>query len=201
MPLCLVLLMVLACASVPDEAPAPQEPVTQEPVTQGVVTEPPQTVSVAEPAPAPVEQGFDPGSISMEHYEAVKEEVQALIAELNRIIRARNYHEWITHLSESFYREINSQAFLEERTEELFRRDQTVARSMGRDPRHVQRRVLRTAMDFFHHIVVPSRSNDRVDDIDFVSERQVKAYTIDVRGNRLILYNLEIIDGRWKIVS
>jgi hypothetical protein len=140
--------------------------------------------TVVTPEPTPVAQVFDPGNISEAQFEAVMEELKALIEGLNRIIRA-----------------ISSRDFLDERTEELFRRDVIVAQNMGRDPRTVERRVLRTARDFFNNIVVPSRSNDRVDDIDFVTENRVKAYTIDTRGNRLILYDLEIIDGRWKIVS
>jgi hypothetical protein len=172
--------------------------------------EPPQTPVSAEPVvPQPVEilvqiqeeQVFHPGSISEAQYEAAKLEVQALIADLNQIIRARNFEAWVSHLAISYYEQISSRAFLDERTEDLYRRDQIVAQNMGRDPRLVERRVLRTARDFFTHIVVPSRSNDRVDDIDFVSENRVKAYTIDARGNRLILYDLEIIGGKWMIAN
>jgi hypothetical protein len=188
----MVLLMILACGSVP-ETSAPTQPVSQVPSAE---TAPVQTVVVT-----PAEQAFDPRSITTEQYQTAMAEVQALIEELNRIIRARNYNAWVPHLSEQFLAEISSPAFLAERTEELFRRDQMVAQNMGRNPAHVQRRVLRTSRDYFTHIVVPSRSNDRVDDIDFVSENQVIAYTVDARGNRLILYNLEIIDGRWKIIS
>jgi hypothetical protein len=197
LPLSLVLFMVLACGSTP-EAPAPIEPAPQAAPAQAA---PVQTVIIPEPVVPPTVQVFDPESISEEHYEAVREEVRALIADLNMIIRARNYDAWVTHLSDSYFAEISSRDFLEERTEELYRRDQTVARNLGRDPRMVQRRVLRTPMDFFNHVVVPSRSNDRVDDIDFVSENRVIAYTIDSRGNRLILYNLERIDGRWRITE
>jgi hypothetical protein len=198
LPLSLVLFLILACGSAP-ETPVPREPVSTEPVSQPAH---PQTERASEPEPSPVvAQIFDPGNISEEYYEAVKEELQALIENLNLIIRARNYNAWVAHLSDAYHSEISSPAFLEERTEELFRRDQIVARNMGRDPRNVQRRVLRTVMDYFTHIVVPSRSNDRLDDIDFVSENRVKAYTLDSRGNRLILYDLEIIDGRWKIVG
>jgi len=187
--------MILACGSAP-VAPVHEEPVPQAPPAQ---TAPGGTGSV--PEAAQTEWAFDPGSISVERYEAAMAEVQALIEELNRIIRVRNYDAWRGHLADSLFREISSQAFLDERSEELFRRDQIVARNMGRNPDLVQRRVLRTAMDYFTHIVVPSRSNDRVDDIEFVSENQVRAITVDARGNRLILYNLEIIDGRWRITS
>jgi hypothetical protein len=144
---------------------------------------------------------FDPQNVAIEIYEEVMEEVRTLIAELNLIIRARNYTEWVTHLAEAHYMEINSEPFLAARTEALFRRDQTVARNLGRNPALVQRRVLNSSRDFFEYIVVPARSNDRVDDIGFISRTRVVAFTIDGWGNRLILYTLEFINDNWRIVS
>ena len=208
LPLSLVFFIILNCISA-SQAPVVIETESQpEPVQPGPVEarpvqpEPVQQKPVQpEIVPGPAENVFDPGSISEEQYEVAMAEVKALIADLNLIIRDRNYNAWVSHLADSYFREISAAVFLEERTEELFRRDQIVARNMGRDPRTVQRRVLRTTMDYFVNIVVPSRSNDRVDEIEFVSRNRVKAYTVDTRGTRLVLYDLEIIDGRWKIVS
>jgi hypothetical protein len=61
--------------------------------------------------------------------------------------------------------------------------------------------VLRTARDYFTNVVVPARKNDRVDDIEFISANQVKAYTVDSQGQRLVLYNLDKTDGEWKITN
>ena len=144
---------------------------------------------------------FSPENITEEKYTATKADVQTLIEELNKIIRAKNYNVWISYLSDSYLKEISSPAFLEERTEELYKRDQLVASNLGRDPRRVQKKVLRTPKDYFDNVVVPSRSNDRMDDIAFISENHVKAYTLDTRGSRLVLYDLAIIDGKWKIIN
>ena len=160
----------------------------------------PGTASTLEPATEP-EEFFDPGSISEEVYAAAKAEIQHLIEDLNGIIRARNYNAWLSNLSDSYLQLISSPDFLADRTEELFRRDQVVAQNLGRDPRMVEKRILRNPRDYFTNVVVPSRSNDRVDDIDFVSANNVKAYTFDQRGQRLVLYNLAIIDGKWKIIN
>ena len=168
---------------------------------QPAPVEAPPAHAASVPEPEQEEHVFDPRDISVERYEIAKREVQDLIIDLNKTIRARDFDTWVSHLAESYYREISSRAFLEARTEELYRRDVMVARSMGRDTRQVQRAILRTATDYFIRIVVPSRSNDHVDDIDFVSENRVKAYTIDSRGNRLVLYDLEIIGGKWKIIN
>jgi hypothetical protein len=63
----------------------------------------------------------------------------------------------------------------------------------------LQKRVLRDSRDYFVNVVVPSRSNDRVDEIVFVAENRVLAYTLNARGIRLILYEFELINGQWKI--
>ena len=181
-------------------APVPETPAPEpQPVLQ---PEPPAAppAEAVQSAPPPAEV-FDPSTVTEEKYETTKADVKTLIEELNKIIRARDYRTWTTYLSDSYFQEISSQAFLAERTEELYKRDQIVDSNLGRDPRRTQKKILRTAKDYFDNVVVPSRSNDRMDDIDFISEDQVKAYTLDTRGNRLVLYNLELIDGKWKIIN
>jgi len=186
----LSVILVLSCQS----GPQPIEPVPVEPIA------PVAEAVVEEDAPvAPVV--FDPAAISADLYASTMAELRLFIETLNAIIRARNYTAWVSYLSESYYAQINSQEFLARRSEELFRRDQIVASNLGRDPRRVQKRVLRTSRDFFYNVVVPSRSNDRLDDISFVDENRVKAYTVDSRGNRLVLYDLKIIDNRWRIIN
>ena len=197
---------VLSCASEPQaiEPVLPQaavEPAAVEPVVvePAVVESQPVEVIAEAPAEEVEDQPFDPGTISQDLHEATMMEIRDLIMNLNRIIRARNFDAWRSFLSASYFELISSPVFLEERTEDLFRRNQIVASNMGRDPRQVPRTVLRTPKDFFDHIVVPSRSNDRVDEIAFISADRVIAFTVDGRGNRLILYDLELINGSWKI--
>jgi len=177
-------------------AATPAQPVQSVPPPQ-IAESAPQIVKSTQPA----EPFFDPTSITVEKFTTAKADIHTLIEDLNRIIRARNYNAWVAYLADSYLKEISSRAFLEERTEELYRRDQTVATNMGRDPRRVQKKVLRTPRDYFDNVVVPSRSNDRMDDIAFVGDNRVKAYTEDNRGQRLILYDLENIDNKWKIIN
>jgi hypothetical protein len=213
--LLLLPLLVVSCEAVP-------EPLETELVQPEKTAEPAETVQdILPPTPTPAgntaaepaalsaalpaaekaveEKVFDPSSISEEKFATTKADIQALIAELNRIIRARNYFAWLGYLSAEYLDQINSAGFLEERTEELYRRDQIVAANMGRDPRMVEKRILRTPRDYFENVVVPSRTNDRVDDIAYVSEDHIKAYTMDSRGQRLVLYELAQIDDKWKI--
>ena len=183
----ILITLFLSCQTGPEPAaPIPQDPV-RPPVVQAV------TVTQTE------EVVFEPENVSEELYVSTMEQVQALIGQLNGIIRGRNYNAWTEHIAEDYYREMNGASFLEERTEELFRRDQMVAAAQGRPT--PPRRILRSSRDYFEQIVVPSRSNDRVDDIQFLTDNRVRAFTIDSRGNVLILYDLELIDGNWKIVN
>ena len=162
--------------------------------------EPPQTASV----PAEVktwENTFDPRIITQEKIDTTMAEVQALISDLNMLIRDRDYNAWRNHLASSYFEEISSLSFLDEKTEELYRRDLIVAQNTGKDPRQVQKKILKTPKDYFDNVVVPSRSNDRMDEIDFVSENNVKAYTITNQGQRVILYDLEMLENKWKIIN
>jgi len=189
--------LVLSCGT------GPKPPEASSVVEQEVPSAPYEEKGQEEtPVETPVEGAFDPNSISEEVFKAAKTDITVFVADLNRIIRARNYSAWVAHLADSYFMEINSRVFLDERTEELYRRDQVVAQNTGKDPSQVEKRVLRTAMDYFNYVVVPSRANDRLDDISFLSEDRIRAYTIDERrGQRLVLYDLAHINNTWVIVN
>jgi len=46
-----------------------------------------------------------------------------------------------------------------------------------------QKIVLRDLKDYFMYVVVPSRANDRVDDIEFIGQNRVKAFTVTEKIN------------------
>jgi len=70
-----------------------------------------------------------------------------------------------------------------------------------------RRIVLRTAEDYFIHVVVAARAEtgQRVDDIEFISMNRVKAFTVthNRAGEevRLRLYDLEKIGNSWTIIN
>jgi hypothetical protein len=143
-------------------------------------------LEVVTEAPVP-EPEFDPGSISEEAKETTKTDVQQYIVNLNRIIRARDYQGWVSNLGEEYFAEKSSREYLAQISQTARMKTQKI--------------VLNTPQDYFLHVVVPSRANDRVDDIDFVSPTRVKAYTIDTKGRRLRLYDLERTNNGWKIIN
>ncbi|MDR2795199.1 MAG: hypothetical protein LBB47_00630 [Spirochaetaceae bacterium] len=166
-----------------------------EPAGTVEVAEPAGTVEVAEPAGtvktavAPVQPEaaeFDPVSVTEEVYQEVKQDLFDFIQDLNSIIRARRYSVWAQHLDEDYYQYINSQDYLQE----LSKAEILATRKI----------VLENAYDYFMYVVVPSHSNDRVDEIEFVSENRIKAITIN-KGVRVILYDFEKTQNGWKIVK
>ena len=171
--------------------PVPEAPVVQtapSPVSQPgnvqVLPEPavPQPV-VLEPAPPPLEYVFEFGTITKVEFDTAKSEIQKLVEDLNKIIKAGNYNTWLTYLGEDYRQRINSKNFLNDLMEKY-------PSFKGK---------INSARDYFNYVVVPSRTNDRVDDIEFISKNEVYAYTEDAKGQTVVLYHLKNLDGKWKI--
>jgi hypothetical protein len=138
-------------------------------------------------APQPEEEEFDPGSISQEVFDSTKVDVQQFIADLNQIIRRKDYETWVFHLGSDYFTKMSSPENLAQISEQ---------------PRlKTQKIVLTSPYDYFIYVVVPSRANDRVDDIEFISPTRVKAYTVTPNGQRLRLYDLENSENTWKIIN
>ncbi|MDR0475942.1 MAG: hypothetical protein LBH43_20035 [Treponema sp.] len=173
----LTIIPFLALASCASRRIPPQEPV-QEPVMESLELVFDEEAETAEAV-------FDPASISLEDFEIAKSEIQHLVLDLNRIIQAKNYNSWLSYLSEDYHKKINSKIFL----------DALV------DKYPAFRGKLRNGADYFIYVVVPSRSHDHVDDIAFISEYQVRAYTVNSKGQTAILYNLEHLNDKWKIAD
>jgi hypothetical protein len=139
---------------------------------------------VDNPAQAAV---FDPKTVTKEEFDTAKSEVQQLIQKLNGIIRAKDYDSWVSYLGTGYFAIINSKEYLDR---------------INKSERMIKARItLYSARDYFIHVVVPSRANDRVDDIEFISQNRVKAYTINPKGERLRLYDLEKTRSSWMIIN
>ena len=155
----------------------------------------PETVPIEEPIPEvsstttdPVlGELFNPASITQEVYDTTKGEVQTLIETLNQIIRDKDYESWVQYLSAEYMAMLSDPDFLKNTSESSRLKNQNI--------------VLKSLKDYFLYVVVPSRANDRVDDIEFIGQNRVKAYTITSKGQRLRLYELEKTAGKWNIVN
>jgi len=138
-----------------------------------------------------LEENFNPSTVTREYYDTTMDEVRHFINDLNRVISTRNYNLWRAALSDGYFNEISSQENLQKVSEQPAMRTRRI--------------VLRTPEDYFLNVVVPSRANSRVDDIEFISRNRVKAFTITTNSagevQRLRLYDLEKIGNTWKIIN
>ena len=163
------------------------------PATQTVA---PQSVPVPAPVqtapqPAQKETVFNPGSISQELFENTKRDVQKFVDELNTIIKNKNYTSWKVHLSDEYFRKISNPEFLKTTSEWPILKSQKI--------------TLNSPQDYFTYVVVPSRANSKVDDIEFTGTKRVKVITLKTNNKnekeRLLLYELEQTGTAWKIIN
>jgi hypothetical protein len=172
---------ILSCQTKPEPAPVPAAP-------------PPVVWAAAEVPAAPVEppaaeeKPFDPQNVSRELFDSTLVEVQQFITSLNNIIHSQNYDDWMKNLSREYINTYGSPDYLKKASE---------------DPLFKSRKIVLTNLrDFFIYNVAPSRANiDTVDDIEFITPIRVKAFTVNAKGQRLRLYELEKDGNNWKIVN
>jgi hypothetical protein len=147
----------------------------------------------AEPAPpqatpeSPAPQAQPPKAeyaVTKEVYNRTFGEIRAVIDELNAHIARGEYEGWLEHLTDNYIRETSRQEYLDRWKE---------------DPELKQRGiVLRTLHDFFQYRVVPTRTRAELDEIQFVDDSHVCAYTV-LKGEKYLLYYLVKTDTGWKV--
>jgi hypothetical protein len=134
-------------------------------------------------------------TVTQEMYDHTLAEVKIFVESLNLLIHRKNYDGWKATLSDNYYNYISSAEFLANASESPLLRSRKI--------------VLKTLNDYFTHVVVPSRSNSRVDEIEFTDTNTVKVYYMERRKNenneietrRLRLYELIKTGNTWKIIG
>lgn len=145
-------------------------------------------IETVEPVMEMEDEPFDPLNVPQQLFDTTLEEVQEFIVRVNNIIHSRKYEEWIKILSQEYIDTYSSASYL---------------RKVSEDPLFKTKKiVLKDFRDFFIYNVVPSRINiNKVDDIEFITPTRVKAFTVNAKGQRLRLYELEKEGSDWKIVN
>jgi hypothetical protein len=179
---CALCLLLASCVGSPagNKISTPDEPIAASP------EEEPQEEPVV-PELSPDAEDFDPASISQDVFDSTKNDVQTLIERINGVIRDKDFDTWVSYLGNEYLEALSDKAFLKRASESSVLKKQKI--------------VLRDLGDYFMYVVVPSRTKDRVDDIEFIGQNRVKAFTIDTKGRKLRLYDLEKTMGGWKIVN
>jgi len=141
----------------------------------------PQTVEPPPTTPQPSAQEF---VATEELYKKTFDEVQAVISELTRIISEDDYAQWLTYLTSDYVGKTGSPAFLDEASQAGVLKKNGI--------------VLTSLQDYFNNVVVRSRLQAKLEDINFVDATHVKAIT-RIQGAPVILYYLVHEEGRWKV--
>ena len=183
-------LLFFSCAS------APETPETQE--TPGM-----ETLDIDEIDPYIIEIDPDDGHITFgvtkEVYDQTLSEIKIFIENLNKIIASRNFNSWKDALTDERFLFISSAQFLREQSESPALK--------------IRNKVLRNVNEYFLEVVVPSRTNSRADEIEFIDANNVKVLFLETRNRRnenneivietrrLQLYELTKSADGWKIRS
>jgi hemerythrin len=162
-----------------DTAPVEEEPEPEQP---------PEPEQAPEQEPEPADEPQEPEetdfSVSEEVYKETFKDIRLLIDELNAIIREENYKEWLAYLTEDYKDHFSDPEVLKQNSDQPLLKKYSIE--------------LNSLRDYFKNVVVPSRSNVRLDDIVFVDNEHVKAIMI-FNNKRTILYQLEKSEDGWKI--
>ena len=148
------------------------------------------TVAVQE-APAAEEKpeetaatGEDEFTVTEEIYTKTFSDIESLIEKLNNIIRRSDFEEWKQYLTPEYIDYYSNQENL---------------RVISETPTLVKYRiVLRSLRDYFNFVVVPSRSDVRLDEISFIDDNNIKAY-MQIDEEPVVLYTLVKTGDNWKI--
>ncbi len=148
----------------------------------------PDPVSV-KPDPVPAAQPVKPEEfvVTEEIYQQTFEDVEAFILNLNSIIKAEDFEGWNSYLTDEYRKYYSDPAVLRGISDELKKKFRYDLR-------------MRTLKDYFIYIVVGSRQEAALDEIEFIDETHILAYSI-VNDTPAILYYLAYEDGGWKIAK
>jgi len=151
-----------------EESGADESP-SEESVSEAQAEEPP-----AEEPPAEELQEF---VVTEELYNQTFDDIEAVIAELNALIQAKDYDLWLTQLTDTYIEETSKSAYLSKWIKEPDQRD------------------LKT---YFLEVVVSTRSKVKLDEIEFIDDSSVCAYTV-YKGEKYLLYYLVKTEDGWKV--
>jgi hypothetical protein len=188
-----------SCASTPPQPPVAQQPAVVQPPSQPTPppqpveapTQPvqqqatqPQPVEQPKPAPPPAPNMAQPYAVTKEVYTRTFDEIRTVIDELNTHIAKREYDRWLEHLTPEYVNQTSRPEYLDKWKEDA----------------ELKRRgiVLKTLRDFFDYRVVPTRSNVKLDEIQFLDDTHVYAFTV-LKGEKYLLYYLVKTDKGWKV--
>jgi hypothetical protein len=151
------------------------------PSPTGIATAQPSPV-VANPSASPNPMGVQ---ISKEEYDATFDAIKAFVKKMNDIIQRKDYDAWTLNLTKAYILRYSDKAYLAELSQKPVLKANKI--------------TLESLKDYFLYVVVPSREEYNVQDIEFISKEYIKVFAVNKKNDRLLLYYLEKEDNVWKI--
>jgi len=176
--------LAAACASPPARPPRDTSTAPAQTTTTQTQTAPAQTGTNSAPGPDTAATSSATYVPTEEQYLKTFREVQDVIADLTKLISASDYDGWKGYLTTEYIESRSSPAFLADASNAPILKKNGI--------------VLRSLRDYFDYVVVRSRLQVTLDDIQFLDETHVKAIGA-VQGTNVILYYLVHQGGRWKV--
>jgi hypothetical protein len=143
--------------------------------------EPEPEPAVEEPVEEEPEEDF---VVTEEIYKQTFEEIEAFIKRLNTIIRGKDFETWRTYLRDEYSGLYSNREYLREQSNKPLLKKHNI--------------VLNSLEDYFLYVVVPSRSQAKLDEIEFLDSDHIKAISI-IRETKGLLYLLVREEEDWKI--
>jgi hypothetical protein len=170
-----ILILLLLIAGLLGSCAAPSPPAQETPEQE--VQEPAEQ----EPVTAEGQENF---VVSEEVYTKTFDEIEEFIRNLNDIIRSEDYETWLTYLSDEYVERTSDPEYLEQQSQKPLLKKNNIH--------------LKDLKDYFTYVVVPSRTQARLDEIEFIDEDHVEAFAM-IRDTRALLYLLVRENDKWKI--
>jgi len=172
----ITILLLTSCLT-----PKVETPVVEEKVVEKV--EPEVITPKEEPKIIPEEKP-EVFVVTEEEYDKTFDQIEVFISDLNKTISSGDFITWQTLLSESYIDKYGDTKFLQELS------DNPVLKDYG-----IKLKKLR---DYFNYVVIPSRSNVVIDEIQFIDENKIKALTF-TNNQKFVVYLLIRTDNGWII--
>jgi hypothetical protein len=126
-----------------------------------------------------------PLNVSQETYDKTFTEILQFIKKMDTIIATKDFERWKSSCSQAYVSHFSDQTQLKEISQKPYLRENHI--------------VLASLEDYFLNVFIPSRTEAKLDKIDFIDEHRVKAVTV-VDGVPYIVYLLEKdANNQWKI--
>lgn len=121
--------------------------------------------------------------VSKEEFIEDKTEIKRIISELQKIMDKEEYESWLNYISPASIKYYSSPVNIMKVQKKL--PDKTIQ--------------LHGLKDYFKYIFIPARKRSEVNEIRYISKKEVKAVQVLKSGDTVVYYNFTKENGKWLV--